>query len=175
MNIRSIEEIIALARAAIADKLPTQTHQSYPVPTLLGAPRVSVLYGVSVLAPKIGLTLLAPDHRGTFDVEEGEMIALEAIVPTDLGQSDAPYEVLGTYNMMHSARTPEEYLDARLRLCRSYDALLRHFCEGAPSPPPAVAPAAKGFVALFKTVTEEVLWPYYEHLGREYWQWLARA
>jgi hypothetical protein len=175
MKLKPIEEIITLARSAIAGKLPTETHQSYPVPTQLGAPRVSVLYGVGVLAPKIGLTLLAPDHRGTFDVEKGELVALDAIVPADLGQGDAPHKVLGKFNMMHTARTPDAYLDAQRRLHQAYDELLPHFCEGVPGPPPDVAPSAKGFVELFKTVTEQVLWPYYEHLGKDYWEWLGRA
>jgi hypothetical protein len=172
MQIKRCEELIELSRSRVSEELPVETHASYPIP--VRGKKVLVLYGVSVLKPD-GLYLLAPGHMGRLDAETGELESLRPVTPADLGQKHAPLAVLGTYNMLRAVKDPAEFLDLQRRLYEDYDLLLPRFYDGQSSLDATAGRAAAEFSAVFRRVSEDVLWPYYEGLGKDFFGWLSRV
>jgi hypothetical protein len=70
--------------------------------------------------------------------------------------------------------TVYEYLDKRKRLFELYDNLLPEFAARAMRSTPAAHRQAAEFVALFSQLMEPPLIPYYQAVGKEFFDWVRR-
>jgi len=171
---RPITELIALGQRYVADKLPIETHRSYPIPVkTAGRLEVAFLYCISALRADSGLHLLAPGWIGHLDAETGELAGFSPITPADLGQPHRPRQEIGIYDMYRGVASAEEFLAARARLYQCYDLLLPHAFGASILLPNAAELARAEFPRLFERVAEEGLLPYYKHVGKAFFSWLG--
>jgi hypothetical protein len=172
MQIKPSEELANYARGYASSNLPIETHTSFLIPVRGNS--LSVIYCPSMLT-RAGLFLSVPDHLGRIDAVTAELLSLDPVLPWDFGQKHAKHERLGQYDMRRAVSSPEENHDLLRRLYADYDILLPHFFAGDSGLPVPAGRAAAEFPALFSRVNEQVLWPYYENIGRDFFGWLARV
>jgi hypothetical protein len=174
-QLKSIVAIIESARHYTAASLPNETHQSYPVPVRTGGGiRIAFLYCVSRVTFQEGLQLLPPSHLGFVNAETAVFEEFRAVRPADFGRSDPENQFLGKYRLPEGM-TQEEYLDYQARLFQAYDRLLPQFAINQASVSPETKRAAGEFKALFNLITEQILRPYYQAIGNDFFAWLDKV
>jgi hypothetical protein len=172
---QSVKELGDGVRAQVAAVLPVETHQSYPIPVARnGKLRLRFLLSPSIVKPGAGLLLQPPAHLVEIDGDSGKLVELRAVSPRDFEQADDPAKVIGRYDMLPDARTPEQFLDMQARLYTLYDALLPAFAQGKKPGDEKLAKQARDFLSLFPKVTEQPLQPYYAAAAAEFFAWLRR-
>lgn len=174
-ELRTSRQLVETARSNAAAILPTETHQSYPIPLDPAgrAKPVTFLYCTSRLEFGSGLFLLAPGRRVELDAATGEVLASAAVSPADLGVGDEPGKTLGRFGLPKDV-SPEEYLKAKEALLDAYDRLLGPWYSGE-APRDAGRPtraAAAEFRRAFAVVGEPPLAPYYRAVGKRFFAWL---
>lgn len=168
-----IKKLIEQARFHPAAAMPTETHQSYPIPLKFGDRlRVAFLYCPSRVSPQFGLQLVAPNYIATLDVESGKFEEMRAAAPNDFGQPHKEAELIGKYPMPEGMN-PEQFIAAQAELYRAYDILLPMFAGNAVVPAD-VKDTARRFKSLFSQIAEPPLLPYYQSVGKEFFAWVER-
>lgn len=170
IELQPIRRIIETARIHPAGALPTETHQSFPVPVSGDVPTIAFLFAPSVLQRGVGLQLLPPSYRAMIRGRDAHFEELRAVSPADFGLGDDPSRVLGTYGLA-ADMTPEAYTTIKERLLTTYDTLLPWF-YGGDEPTASVCRVALDFQGAFELVGERVLRPYYRALGRRFFAWV---
>jgi hypothetical protein len=169
---KSVTEMADLAQAYVGGKLPTETHQSFPIPTSAhGGTKLAFLYSISNVRPMVGLYLLPPSHIAYWDPTSGEPLGLQTISPKELGINDDPHKTLGKYDMLRG-KTPEQVHEMRARLFKAYDELLPYFADPSKTISNETKRAADDFKKIFPEVTEQPLLPYYHAVGKDFFTWL---
>jgi hypothetical protein len=171
--LKPIRELINTARIHPASALPTETHQSYPIPVHGGAgdlPGVAFLYAPSQLVFGQGLFLYPPGYRALILARDGHFQELRSMTPADVGLSDDPTKPLGTYGLPPGV-TRDAFIELKERLLTAYDELMPAFFDGG-APAETTVRTAKDFRAVFDQITERILDPYYRAVGRRFFAWL---
>lgn len=164
--------LIARAREQLARALPTEAHQSYPIPVRHAAGlRIHFLYGTTRLNPRVGLYLSPPKYLARFDARTGQLEEFRAVTAEDFGMGGDAGAGDGLLQMPEGM-TREDYLSRQARLYEAYDVLLPAFAARETDVPPAVRKAANEFRTLFPSVSEASLKPCYRAEGRDFFSWL---
>jgi len=167
-----VEDLAAESRAHAA-MLPIEFRQSYPVPFFEDRTfRIGFLYCLQVLGPGPS-RLRAPAYLSLVDPVEGAFITLRAVTPGDVGQPNTA-GFIGTF-ALPDGMTSEEYIALRAELYRAYDAVLPHYAVKSHGGRDELRASAARFGDLFRRLHEPPLLPYYHHLGRDFFDWLART
>jgi hypothetical protein len=172
-ELKPIRDLISVARIHPASALPTETHQSFPIPVAGELPGVIFLYAPSQLVRGKGLFLYPPGHRALILARDGHFQELRPTTPAELGLSDDPKQPLGTYGLPPNV-TPEAFTEQKERLLTAYDHLMPAFFDGG-APAETTARTAKDFRAVFDQIGERILDPYYRAVGRRFFAWLDAA
>lgn len=177
-KLRTSRQLVEAARTKAATSLPTETHQSYPIPrnpTAKARP-VSFLYCTSRLEFGSGLFLIAPAHRVDLDAATGEVLESSAVSPADLGVGDEVGMVLGRFGLPKDVSS-EDFLKAKEKLLDAYDRLLGPWFAGdAPQEASqAVRAAAAELRRAFAVVGEPPLAPYYAAVGKGFFSWVIEV
>jgi hypothetical protein len=177
-SIETARKLVQAARMSAAAFVPTETHQSYPIPQpAAGALRsVVFLYCTSRLQPRLGMFLMAPDRQAQINAATGELLTMRAVTPAELGVSDDPGKVLGRFGLPKEM-TSEQYLAEQERLYAAYDGLLPVWFAGSrlASAGDAARSAGREFRLLFPKISEPPLAPYYRAAGIAFWKWLEEG
>jgi hypothetical protein len=173
-QIKSLEYLIAQARFHPAGALPTETHQSFPVPVPSAKGlRVAFLYCTSRASPQEGVLLLPPGYLAYLDAASGKFEELKAVTPAEFGQPHVGNEFIGHYKPAEGT-TIEEFSTMARQLFQDYDLLMPAFAAADTNISAEVKRAAAEFRTLFPRVTEAPLQPYYQAVGHEFFAWLSK-
>lgn len=174
IKLRTVKELIQMARRHAAKALPAETHQSYPIPVQGENPLgVAFLYCISRVTPKEGILLLPPSHRALLNAGSGQIVHFVTTSPRDFRQNDAANQLLGNYTMPQDMTT-EEFVKQQDRLYQFYDLLMPLFAGRQSRVSADFQNLARQFQSLFPRVTEAPLLPYYKVLGLEFFVWLEK-
>jgi hypothetical protein len=174
LKLKPVVELIQSARQA-GMALPDETHLSYPVPVPRpGGLAIDFLYCPCHFVAYQGLFLAPPAHAAQINAETGKCEELKAVTPAAYGRRDPPDRDLGKYEMPPGMKA-EEFVAQQKRLYELYDQLLPAFAAGQQGASADVRKAAAEFQTLFARITEAPLQPYYQAVGKDFFDWLARA
>jgi hypothetical protein len=172
-EILRIRRLIETARLHPGGAMPTESHQSLPVPLLLGdAAAVGFLFAPTRLQAGAGLWVFPPTYRAVINARTGTFDEMRRVGPADFSLDHDPGRALGTYGLAEGV-TAEQYLALKERLLDAYDALLPWFFSGDPAAAHGGARRlAEDFRNAFAVVGEGVLRPYYRAFGRQFFTWI---
>jgi hypothetical protein len=148
--------------------------QSLPVPTRRqGQLLIAYMYFPSAFKP--GLVLLKPPRKVTWlDPSSGKLIALSTVSPADFGLAHPTNEPLPEWNFsLPPGMTTKSYAELRNHFFALYNVLFEvwatdPFARGSS----ALHDAAREFLKIFDQVSEPPLLPYYDALGRDFFEWV---
>lgn len=167
-----VEALIQQARFHPAGALPTETHQSYPVPVRgKEGLRVLFMYCPSHASMEEGLVLLAPYYVAYLNAVTGVFEEMRRVTPKELGRPDQPDQRIGAY-VMPPGISREEFVVLQAQLYEGYDALMPLFLAGQTRASPETKRLASEFRRLFLLITEAPLEPYYSVVGQDFFHWL---
>jgi len=172
----SVVKLIELARLYPAGALSSEFQQSYPIPVPHpnGLRLVFLFYKARIVKSGEGLQVKPPTYMADLHADSGEFEQIKAIVPREFGQTHDEDEFIGTYLTLPERRLPE-FLTKEVRLFQSYDKLLAPFTENRTSLPMELKKFATEFKQLFPQVAEQPLRPYYQVVGKVFFDWLKNV
>ncbi|MGH8219317.1 MAG: hypothetical protein ACREUT_12265 [Steroidobacteraceae bacterium] len=171
----SAEQLYALGRTATLQSVPEQSRESLPIPVRgPGGLTVAFFFCPSLAIPRAGVKMAPPHYLVTLDPSTGRVRELRAVVPAEFGRRDAPDAPLGLFNLP-AGMTPAQYLEQRGTLFVLYDRLLPAFAHPHEPVSALTRAAAKQFGELFAVLEEPPVAPYYNAVGRDFFDWLQEA
>ncbi len=172
-EVKPVRRLVETARMHPAGAMPTETHQSLPVPLFTGSGdgAVGFLFAPTALQMGAGLWVFPPTYRAIVTAREAVFEEMRRVTPADFGLDDDPAKALGTYGLPRDV-TAEQYTALKERLYDDYDALLPWFFGGDVAPPASVRRVAEDFRVVFHTLSEHVLQRYYRAFGRRFFTWV---
>jgi hypothetical protein len=175
-ELKSVAKLIEFARRYSGAVMPPMSHQSLPIPSPgMKGLRVAFLYcTATIIKPKEGLQMQTPAYVACLDAETGKFEEIKAIVPAEYGQKHQAGEVIGSC-LTPPERLLPEYLTKQVKLFEAYDALLPPFAAGMAQVGAEVKKAAADFQTLFGQISEGPLAPYYQGVGKQFFDWLKKA
>ena len=170
-----VQKLIGIARKTSVEGLPIETRQSYPLPVIRGQGiAVEVLYTGSIADPLEGLQIEAPSYHAFVDARTGRLETLERVTPQGYGQPHEAEQIIGTI-LLPPGMTAEQFLLQQARLYELYDVLMPVFAAGRTKTNSKVRLAATEFKALFPTLAEAPLLPYYHAAGKAFFAWVEKT
>ncbi len=154
--------------------LPDETRIGLPTPVgPSGKAHIGFLCYPETLSPKKKLEFLAPNYLILLSPDDGHLIQMKAIQPSDFGQPHQPDDVIGGWGVDRLSNTPEEITRMWNDLIAALDELLPVYVENR-RVTDNVRQAAKNYLYLFDIISEEAFRPYYRALGHDFYAWLER-
>lgn len=172
MRFKPMALLVQTARVQPAQALPDEMHQSWPIPVLAAdGLRAAFLFAPRNLDRERGQVLFPPTYLAQIDAASGRFLELRAITPAELGQADAPGDVLGSYALPEGVDA-QRYLALEADTLRALDALVESFADDARPTDPSFARVAADFSRLYWALTAAPLHRYYRAVGRRFFGWL---
>lgn len=168
-----VRRLVETARIHPASALPTETHQSLPVPVAEpGADlRVVFLYASSQLVRGQGLFLYPPSYRAVINGVSSKFEELKAVASSEFGLAHDPAQPLGKYGLPDGVDA-DQFTQLRERLYDEYDVLMPLFATGDTTTNRELARVGDDFRRLFALLSEAPLRAYYRAVGRRFFAWL---
>jgi hypothetical protein len=168
----TFEELFRKMQSQTAGLLGDGYRQALPLPVRHGdTVSLNVIIAPSLIREPEGTIIYPPSYLGVFDRSDGSLLKLSAVEPSDFGQSHPTQEPLGVANMPEGM-TFEQFMNLRAELFSAYDLLVPAFSGKEARLDKPQYEAAQRFLTLFPQLSEAVLKPYYEHVGKEFFGWL---
>jgi len=118
------------------------------------------------------LRIWPPNKVAWFDPVSGDLITSAEVSPTDFGQTHSADDPMQEED--EDTLSVESFMEMRDRLFALYDILFEAWAT-APSTRTTVLQGAAGeFLKIFDQISESPLRPYYNALGREYFEWTRK-
>jgi hypothetical protein len=176
-KLKEVVRLIKVGSLHAKGALPAENYQTYPIP--VPGPcglQVAFLYAVAevVVAPRRSLAVRSPRYIGFVDAEAGRFEELRVFHAAEVGLGHLEEQLLGLCPGEDEWEAPE-VLEREARLYRGYDALLGPFAAGLDPLPVEVKRAAADFAAVFMSLAEAPLMPFYDAVGRTFFRWIERA
>lgn len=169
-----MESLTLLALRKVSSAIPMSRHQSFVVPSVRdGRLKVLFMYCPAGPSPK-GREILAPEYLETVDAITGRLDELVTVTPRSLGQPGEINDVLG-YVPMPAGMTPDRYMERRSRMLACMDRLVKPFFAGRRDLDEEQRRAAVEFRSLWAALSESALAPYYESVGKPWFEWVRRV
>jgi hypothetical protein len=171
-----VSRIIEQARIRPLAVMPrVSTHQSYPIP-VRGGRRGMVMHFLycprKIEDPKAGLTLWPPTFVAILDAYTGKLEEMRKLTPGEFGPRHPADQRLG------HCRTPgqaeeDEFLIKLAYWYQAVDTMLPLFVKRAFGLTHEEQEEARKLSQLNAEILEPPLMPYYQAIGREYFDWLS--
>lgn len=157
-----------------ARSLCVETRLALPIPVrTAGRCLIAILAARESFGQDRKLRFVAPDYVIYLDPEDGHLIQMKAVEPSDFGQPHQPGEIIGGWGVNELPNTPDEITQMWKNLIAALDVLLPVYVEDRRITD-EVRQAARTFLRLFDIVGEKAFRPYYRALGKDFFAWLDR-
>jgi hypothetical protein len=168
----TFEEIFRKIQSQTAGLLGDGYRQALPLPVIQGnAVILQVIIAPSVIREPEGTIIFPPTYLGLFQSADGSLLKLMAVDPSHFGQSHPVQEKLGVANMPEGM-TFDQFINMRAELFAAYDLLIPPFSRREVNLNEQQYKAVASFLTGFPQLSEAVLRPYYEFVGKEFFTWL---
>ena len=170
---KSVVELKQLAAREITHFEGGGPRLSFPVTThRQGKPLIAFMIYHYGFRP--GLVRMSPPYEVVwFNPASGELIAKTAVSPADFGQTHPANEPLPEWKFsMPPGMTTGSYAELHNHFFALYDVLFEVWATNPSTRSSALQSAAREFLKIFDQISEPPLRPYYDALGREYFEWV---
>ena len=145
---------------------------SFPVPVRRqGKPQIAFMiyhYGF-----KPGLARISPPYEVVcFNPASGELITKTAVSPADFGQTHPANERFLEWKFDMQGMTIKSYDELHDHFFALCDVLFETWATAPSTQSSALQNFAREFLKIFDQISEPPLRPYYDALGREYFEWV---
>jgi len=113
-----------------------------------------------------------PSEVAWLDPTSGKLITSVKVSPADFGQTHSVNKPLKWEEDKQADISVESFLDLEDRLFALYDVLFEIWATNPSTRSSALQSAAREFLKIFDQISEPPLRPYYDALGREYFEWV---
>jgi hypothetical protein len=168
----TFEEIFRKIQSQTAGLLGDGYRQALPLPAMQGnAVILQVIIAPSVIREPEGTIIFPPSYLGLFQSTDASLLKLMAVDDTYFGQAHPVGEPLGVANMPEGM-TFDQFINLRAELFAAYELLIPPFSKKEVNLNDQQYKAVASFLTLFPQLSEAVLKPYYEYVGKEFFAWL---
>ncbi|MCL2723282.1 MAG: hypothetical protein FWD69_02500 [Polyangiaceae bacterium] len=173
---KSVVELTQLALRGVIGSSPVAgggPRDSLPVPVRRqGQPLIAFMFYFYAFTPDIAW-VSPPGEVAWLDPVSGKLIAKTTVTPAYFGQTRSPDAGPMEWKFsMPSGMTVDSFDKLRNRLPVLYDVLFEAWATSPSIRSSALHDAAREFLKAFDVVSEPPLLPYYNALGREYFEWV---
>ena len=168
---KSFAELMGLGSEQI--KFPDGgPRQSLPVPTRhQNQMAIAFMFCSWIIRPG-PLRIWPPSEVAWLDPVSGKFITSVKVSPADFGQTHSANEPMKGEEGKLSGVSVESFIEMRNRLFALYDVLFEVWATNPSTRSSALQSAAREFLKIFDQISEPPLRPYYDALGREYFEWV---
>lgn len=169
----NVEQLRSAGQRA-ARCLPTETRLTLPTPVgPIGRARMGILAVPEAFGTDRKLRFATPAYLIYLAPEDGQLLQMKAVEPSDFGQPHQPGEIIGGWGVDELPNTPDEITQMWRDLIAALDVLIPVYLENRRLND-EVRQAAKRYLYLFDIVGEKALRPYYRALGKDFFAWLKQ-
>jgi hypothetical protein len=146
---------------------------SLPVPTRRqGQLLIAIMFYPAMIKPG-PVEMWPPDEVAWLDPTSGKLIASAEVSPVDFGQTHLANEPFPEWEFsLPPGMTVQSYEELHEHFFALYDVLFEAWATNPSTRSAALQSAAREFLKLFDQINEPPLRPYYDALGREYFEWV---
>lgn len=176
MKLLGVSKIIQLAKLYPAAVMPELTHQSLPIPvaTSKGLVLTFLYCHAEIEEAAKGYQLWPPNHRATMNAETGKFEELATVTSSSFNLPHPMDKPIGNYAHV-AERMEDAFLNLLVAFYQTYDTVLHAFAGGEQLTSQEIKQAARDFERFFSEVAEKPLGPYYQVIGKDFFQWIAAA